>query len=66
MLGIEQMKGEARRQLLEHLDPADAVAVLVQTGENVANPPTAGSTPRMPPPTPLLAGRPTVNTHSPP
>lgn len=34
-------------------------------GENTATPIWPGRTPRTPPPTPLLAGRPTVKIHSP-
>jgi CBS domain containing-hemolysin-like protein len=55
-VGVES---ESRRQVATDVDPADAVAVLVEARGEERSAEVAGTATRMPPLTPLLAGMPT-------
>src|SRR5215218_10015220 len=60
VLGVvgEDVQPQALGNLLAHLDAPDTVAVHVEPGREDADTPLPGTTARMPPLTPLLAGMP--------
>ena len=63
--GREQVQAQRARQVAGGQAAADAVAGRVEAGGERARLPLPGATVTMPPDTPLLPGRPMLNSHSP-